>query len=109
MADVPQDEMVNYGYDLHNFIAQVRKEIESPETQFVYGRVLPKASLQFQVSTAAPSKLYVANACTIECDDLQLRCNDYKTPYPSDEVHLGTYGILTLGEPLAAVTADNME
>ena len=79
---------------------------------FVYGTVMPLAAPRFTgrelvkeaqaaIDEDSGSELSVKNALLIPADDLQMRCNDYKTPMPKDDVHLGTYGILTLGERFA--------
>ncbi len=107
-----------YGENLKNFIQQVRKDLNVPDMLFVYGEVMPMAAERFpgrmlvrnaqiDVSEASCSKLSVRNAFLVEGDDLQMRCNDYHTPYPQDDVHLGTYGLLVLGERFAKVIYDN--
>lgn len=101
-----------YGVNLKNFIEQVRKELACEDMLFLYGTVMPLAADRFTgrdlvreaqvaVSEKLDSDLSVKNAVLIHADDLQMRCTDYKTPYPTDDVHLGTYGILTLGERFA--------
>ena len=47
----------------------------------------------------------VKNAVLVEADDLQMRRSDYKTPEPKDDVHLGTFGLLNLGDRFARVLA----
>ncbi len=107
-----------YGDNLRNFILQVRKDLNVPEMLFVYGEVMPMAAERFpgrllvrkaqvDVSEASCSELSVKNAFLVEGDDLQMRRNDYRTPLPLDDVHLGTYGILMLGERFAKVIYDN--
>ncbi|WP_299230658.1 sialate O-acetylesterase [uncultured Bacteroides sp.] len=107
-----------YGINLRNFILEVRKELEAPDMLFVYGEVMPMEAERFpgrnlvrtaqiEVSEASCSKLSVKNAFLVESDDLQMRRDDYRTPLPNDDVHLGTYGILTLGERFAKVIYDN--
>lgn len=101
-----------YGYNLKNFILQVRKEFNCPEMLFIYGEVLPYTTnclagrkevrnAQQQVSETSGSKLSVKKAILIEADDLQMRKHEYQTPYPEDDIHLGTFGILVLGERFA--------
>ena len=70
-----------YSSNLKNFIEQIRKEFNSENMLFVYGTVMP--------------------TLLIPADDLQMLSNDYQTPAPKDDVHLGTFGILTLGERFA--------
>ena len=106
------DQSRRYGPNLKNFIEQVRKEFGCEEMLFVYGTVMPLAAPRFTgrelvkeaqaaIDEGSGSELSVKNALLIPADDLQMRCNDYKTPMPKDDVHLGTYGILTLGERFA--------
>lgn len=107
-----------YGENLRNLILQIRKELDAPDMLFVYGEVMPMAAERFtgrklvrraqvMVSEAACSKLSVKNAFLVEGDDLQMRRDDYRTPLPQDDVHLGTFGLLTLGERFAKVIYDN--
>lgn len=102
-----------YGENLKNFIEQVRKDVASPEMLFVYGEVMPMEAKRFpgrmlvrqaqkDVSEAAKSPLSVKGAICVEGDDLQMVHSDYRSPTPKDDVHLGTFGILTLGERFAA-------
>lgn len=106
------DQSCRYGLNLKNFIKQIREELDCKDMLFVYGTVMPLAAPRFtgrelvkeaQVAIAenSGSELSVKNALLVPADDLQMRCNDYKTPMPNDDVHLGTYGILTLGERFA--------
>lgn len=106
------DQSRRYGPNLKNFIEQVRKEFGCEDMLFVYGTVMPLAAPRFTgrelvkeaqaaIDEGSGSELSVKNALLIPADDLQMRCNDYKTPMPKDDVHLGTYGILTLGERFA--------
>lgn len=107
-----------YGENLRNFILQIRADLDSPDMLFIYGEVMPIAAERFpgrllvrnaqiEVSEASCSKLSVKNAFLIESDDLQMSCDDYRTLRPFDDVHLGTYGILTLGERFAKIIYDN--
>lgn len=101
-----------YAENLCNFINHVRKEFNCPDMPFIYGEVMPMAAERFsardmiraaqvEVSEGSGSKFSVKNAVLVEGDDLQMRRTDYKTPLPNDDVHLGTYGLLTLGERFA--------
>ena len=103
-----------YGENLKNFILQVRQLLNAPDMLFVYGEVMPMEAERFShrseirqaqidVAEASKSPLSVDNAFLVEGDDLQMRRTDYKTPFPNDDVHLGTYGLLTLGERFAKV------
>ena len=109
-----------YGANLRNLILHIREELDAPQMLFVYGEVMPMAAERFtgrelvrraqvEVSEGACTPLSVKNAFLVEGDDLQMRRNDYRTPMPQDDVHLGTYGILTLGERFARVIYDNRE
>ncbi|WP_299230664.1 sialate O-acetylesterase [uncultured Bacteroides sp.] len=108
-----------YGENLRNFIYQIRKELNSPNMLFIYGEVMPMEAerfpgrnlvraAQYNVSEGACSPLSVENAILVEGDDLQMIRSDYKTSLPNDDVHLGTYGLLTLGERFAKVVFDNI-
>lgn len=107
-----------YGENLRNLILEIRKELKVPEMLFIYGKVMPMKAIRFpgrelvrqalvNVSEAACSPISVKNAFIIECDDLQMRRSDYHTPFPNDDVHLGTFGQLELGERFARVIFDN--
>lgn len=62
---------------------------------------------QLNLSESACSPISVKNSILIEGDDLQMRCSDYKTPMSQDDVHLGIYGLLTLGERFAKAIYEN--
>lgn len=107
-----------YGENLRNLILQIRKELAAPDMLFIYGKVMPMEAVRFPgrelvrnalvaVSEASCSPLSVKNAFIVECDDLQMRRHDYHTPFPNDDVHLGTFGLLELGERFAKVIFDN--
>lgn len=107
-----------YGENLRNLILQIRKELAAPDMLFVYGKVMPMEAVRFPgrelvrhalvaVSEAACSPLSVKNAFIVDCDDLQMRRNDYKTQFPTDDVHLGTFGLLELGDRFATVIYNN--
>lgn len=113
------DNSRKYGENLKNFIIQVRKDLAVPDMLFVYGEVMPLSAKRFPgremvrdaqlaVSEASGSKLSVKNAFLVEGDDLQMLSTDYKTPYPKDDVHLGTFGLLQLGERFAQVIFENL-
>lgn len=112
------DNSRKYGENLKNFILQVRKDLNVPELLFVYGEVIPIPAKRFpgrelirqaqiDVSTSSNSHISVSNAILVETDDLQMLCSDYCSPYPKDDVHLGTYGILELGERFAKAIVVN--
>ena len=107
-----------YGENLRNLILQIREELQAPDMLFIYGEVMPMKALRFTgrelvrnaqiaVSEAACTPLSVKNAFLVEGDDLQMRRHDYNTPFPNDDVHLGTFGLLMLGERFAKTVFDN--
>lgn len=107
-----------YGENLRNLILEIRKELKAPDMLFVYGEVMPMKAERFtgrelvrqgqiMVSEMSGSPLSVKNTFLVEGDDLQMRCTDYQTTSPKDDVHLGTYGILTLGERFAKTIYEN--
>ena len=109
-----------YGRNLKNFIEQVRKELTCADLLFVYGTVMPLAAerfvgrdlvkqAQYQVSEAAHSELSVKNAILVEADDLQMLRSDYLSPNPKDDVHLGSFGLLTLGQRFAAAIVSSLK
>ena len=109
-----------YGENLNNLITQIRKEFAAENMLFVYGSVMPLAAPRFtgrdlirqaqkDVSEKANTPLSIKHAIFVEADDLQMRRTDYLTPYPKDDVHLGTYGLLTLGERFAKVIAEKIQ
>lgn len=101
-----------YADNLRNFILQVRKTFDSEHMPFIYGEVLPMSAGRFpgrelikqaqhQVAEISGTELSVKKAILVKADDLQMLKFDYNTPYPEDDVHLGTFGILTLGDRFA--------
>lgn len=107
-----------YGENLRNLILRIREDLHAPGMLFVYGEVMPMAAERFPgrelvrkaqvlVAEDSRSQLSVKNAFWVEGDDLQMRRSDYHTPIPQDDVHLGTFGVLTLGERFAEVIFKN--
>lgn len=100
---------LSYGANLNNLIKRIRADLEAPGLAFIYGSVLPvPAPARFpgreevrqgqkDVAEESRTSLSVNNAVYVPADDLQLRSVDFRTPYPTDTVHLGTHGILALG------------
>ena len=112
------DNSRKYGENLRNFIYQVREDLQVPDMLFVYGEVMPNAAARFpgrnlvrnaqiDVAEGACTSLSLKNTILVEGDDLQMIATDYQTELPQDDVHLGTYGLLTLGERFAKVIFDN--
>ena len=105
---------LSYGANLNNLIKRIRADLEAPGLAFIYGSVLPvPAPARFpgreevrqgqkDVAEESRTSLSVNNAVYVPADDLQLRSMDFRTPYPTDTVHLGTHGILALGERFAS-------
>ena len=109
-----------YGKNLNNFIRQVRKDIGCENMPFIFGTVLPLSAERFpgrtlikeaqnQVAEASHTSLSVKGAVLVEADDLQMLYTDYRTPYPKDDVHLGTFGLLTLGERYAKAFQNHLK
>lgn len=109
-----------YGKNLNNFIHQIRKDVGCGNMLFVYGTVLPLSATRFpgrelvkefqrQIAENAHSELSVENTILVQADDLQMRHTDYNTDYPEDDVHLGTFGLLNLGERFAKVTYEKLK
>lgn len=108
-----KDNSRAYGKNLNHLINRIRADLKAPDLVFVYGSILPVAASLFpgrdevrqgqkEVAENAHTALSVKNAFFIPADDLQLRSMDFRTPLPEDQIHLGTHGILTLGERFAA-------
>lgn len=115
--DAGDENSRRYGENLKNFIAEVRRVLQVPDLLFVYGEVMPMAAERFSrrdwvrqaqrdVAEGSGSPLSVEGAVLVEGDDLQMLCADYRSPQPSDDVHLGTFGLLTLGERFAKVISE---
>ena len=118
--DAGEENSLRYGENLKNLIEEIRRVLNAPDMLFVYGEVMPMAAERFshrddirkaqlKVSEASHSALSVKNAFLVEGDDLQMRCTDYMTAYPEDDVHLGTYGLLTLGNRFAKVIYEHQK
>lgn len=103
-----------YGANLNNLVNRIRTDLKAPGLTFIYGSVLPVPipvrfpgrelvrQGQKDVAEGAHTALSIRNAVYIPADDLQLRSMDFRTPLPKDDLHLGTHGMLTLGERFAA-------
>lgn len=98
-----------YAENLNNLISELRKELKSPDMQFILTVGMPVEAARFpgrlivrdcqrEVAENSGSVFSVKGASVIEADGLQMRSSDYRTTHPKDDVHLGTFGILTLGE-----------
>ena len=112
--DAGPDSARKYAENLKNFIEQIREEFNCEDMIFVYGTVMPMAAERFTgrelvkdgqkaVDEKSSSCFSVKNAVLVPADDLEMRRHDYHTPLPNDDVHLGTFGILHLGERFAKV------
>lgn len=111
-TDAGIERSKNYAKNLNNLITSIRTEFNSPDMLFVYGEVLPLTAERFpardlvragqiEVSEDSGSSYSLKGAILVESDDLQMIASDYKSPTPNDDVHLGTYGLLNLGERFA--------
>lgn len=101
-----------YAKNLKRFIERVREDIGVPDMLFIYGTVMPLAAPRFpgrdvvkqaqrDVVEKSGKGESVSKAILVEADDLQMLHADFRTPAPRDDVHLGTFGILNLGERFA--------
>lgn len=105
--DAGVSNTMSYAANLKNLIESVRSELQTPEMAFVLGEVLPVPQEKFTGRNAVRSAQRqvaqeVSGAYIVACDDLQRRSSDYHSPYPTDDVHIGTFGMLILGERYAA-------
>lgn len=102
----------NYGLNLHHFIKRIRKQLHSPKMLFVYGYVIPVHLERFtgreevreaqkNIDQHSGHQLALKRAFVVETDDLPLRCNEPDSPFPDDNVHFNTFGVLELGERFA--------
>lgn len=102
----------NYGKNLNHFIKRIRKQLKAPRMLFVYGYVIPVPldrftgreevrAAQKNIDQNSGHKLALKRVFVIETDDLPLRSDEPDSPYPDDEVHFNTFGILELGERFA--------
>jgi hypothetical protein len=101
----------NYGRNLNGFIHRVRQHFGN-RLVFVYGYVIPVPLDRFtgrrevrdgqaKIDQESGDKLSVKNAFVIATDDLPLRSDEPNSPYPDDQVHYNTCGILELGKRFA--------
>ncbi|MEG1860799.1 MAG: sialate O-acetylesterase [Bacteroidaceae bacterium] len=111
------DNAKAYTANLTNLIDAVRQQLKAPEMLFVYGEVIPYPThfpegrkairdAQLEVCQSSHSSHSVRRAFLVEADDLQMRAHEYHSPYPQDFVHLGTYGVLQLGERFAEMIVE---
>ncbi len=105
-----------YESNLKHFIQRVREDLHSETMPFVYGTVMPMKAERFtgreivkqaqrNVSETSGKTAATPGAILVEADDLQMLHSDYNTPSPKDDVHLGTFGLLNLGERFAKALA----
>jgi hypothetical protein len=101
----------NYGKNLTHFIARVREQFHVPDMPFVYamitrpaaagpGRDIVRQTLR-DLDQNSGSPRAVRGAFMVQTDDLPRRKDDPGTPYPNDEEHVGTPGMLTEGTRMA--------
>lgn len=101
----------NYGRNLNAFIGRIRQHFGN-RLPFVYGYVIPVPldrftgreqvrDGQFRVDQESGDRLSVKKAFVITTDDLPLRSAEPNSPYPDDQVHYNTFGILELGRRFA--------
>ena len=101
----------NYGKNLAHFIARVREQFHAPDLPFVFAQVTrpPEAGPGRDIVRQAlrdtdqnsGSPRAVHRAFIVQTDDLPRRKDDPGTPYPKDEEHVGTAGMLTEGKRMA--------
>jgi hypothetical protein len=101
----------NYGKNLTHFIARVREQFHAPDMPFVYamitrpaaagpGRDIVRQTLR-DLDQNSGSPRAVRGAFVVQTDDLPRRKDDPGTPYPNDDEHVGTPGMLTEGTRMA--------
>jgi hypothetical protein len=101
----------NYGKNLTHFIARVREQFHVPAMPFVYamitrpaaagpGRDIVRQTLR-DLDQNSGSPKAVRGAFVVQTDDLPRRKDDPGTPYPNDDEHVGTPGMLTEGKRMA--------
>ena len=84
---------LSYGANLNNLIKRIRADLEAPGLAFIYGSVLP---------VPAPARFPGREEVRQGQKDVAGESRTSRTPYPTDTVHLGTHGILALGERFAS-------
>jgi hypothetical protein len=101
----------NYGKNLAHFIARVREQFHRPDLPFVFalitrpaaagpGRDIVRQTLR-DTDQNSGSPRAVRGAFIVNTDDLPRRKDDPGTPYPADDEHIGTPGMLTEGQRMA--------
>jgi hypothetical protein len=107
-----------YGTNLRNFIIRVREQFHCPDMLFVYGYVIPVPLPRFtgreavrqaqqQLDQHSGHPLALKRAMVVPTDDLPLRANEPNSPYPDDQVHFNTKGMLELGIRYARAIDEN--
>ncbi len=111
--DAPATSAQIYGARLRVFVEALRRDLSLPGLPFLYGTVMPLTAQRFtgrdldrqgpqQVAADSGHAHALPAAPQIPAGDLQMRRSDWRTAHPKDDVHLGTFGVLTLGERFAA-------
>ncbi|HWA10659.1 MAG TPA: sialate O-acetylesterase [Opitutaceae bacterium] len=100
-----------YAENLTHFIARIREQFHAPALPFIYALITrppekgPARDLvrqaQRDLAESSKSGHAVRGAVMIDTDDLSRRAEDPGTPYPKDQEHIGSAGMLTLGMRMA--------
>lgn len=112
------EKSLAYGVNFRNFILRVREQFHCPKMKFVYGYVIPVPLARFtgreevrqaqhDVDQHSGHSLALKGAMVVETDDLPLRCDEPNSPYPDDQVHFNTKGMLELGRRYARAIYEN--
>lgn len=110
----------NYGPNLRLFIKRIRKQLNAPKMLFLHGYVIPVPLERFTgrkevragqraLDQNSGDNLALKRVFAVETDDLQLRSDEPNSPYPDDQVHFGTFGILELGKRFAYKIHENLK
>lgn len=102
-----------YAANLAHFFARVREQFHAPDLPIAFALITPEPAhgpgrqlvrqAQRDVDQASGRPVAVPGAVLIETDDLPRRRDDPASPYPHDEEHLGTIGLLRAGARAAEI------